>query len=118
VPMLMTEKEVWKSVPNARQWQINQRGIVRSIAQPERTLTRYYHKDHERLEVTFWNPLTKKSRTASVALMVAELFIGSRPPGWAIAFRDGDRCNTDVDNLYYRPFARKATSGKSSEGRA
>ena len=114
--MLMTEKEVWKSVPNARSWQVNSRGVIRSIGQPERILTHYYHKDHDRLEAAFWNPVTKRSRTVSVALLVAELFIGERPPGFAVAFKDGDRTNVRVENLYYRPFARRS-NGESPEGR-
>ncbi len=40
-----------------------------------------------------------REQTRSVAALVLESFVGPRPPGHVVRFRDGDRLNCALDNL-------------------
>jgi hypothetical protein len=56
-----------------------------------------------------------RPHTRLVAQVVLETFVGPRPPGHAVRFKDGDRLNCVVSNLEWAP---PATPGPDESARA
>ena len=98
--------EDWKPVPGfSHAYEVSNRGRVRSwlkgrwgrrkkprVLQPAISNGNYKH-------VSLVKNRTK--HTTIIHVLVAEVFVGPRPHGARIIFKDGDRTNTNVENIEY-----------------
>lgn len=64
----------------------------------------------------------ERARTDNLQSLVAEAFIGPRPDGMEIIFRDGDKKNCEASNLYYATHKERGenttATGRSAKGEA
>ncbi len=90
-------KERWKNIKSFPHYQISDRGSVVNV--------RLGHRLHPYFDKRGYGLVTLsdgESKTLSVQKLVAEAFIGPRPKGMVIYFKDGDSTNCRVSNLEYR----------------
>jgi len=105
-----SEVEVWRPVASCEGYEVSSMGRVRSIA---RTIVRkngHPMRVKERILRPRPNhsgyPLVTLSLLGvpfhfAIHILVAEAFIGPRPPGMEVAHWDGDQLNSTVGNLRY-----------------
>lgn len=92
-------RETWKVVGRDARYEVSDRGRVRN-RKTRRVRKPYLSNDCEML-ATFVPGERAKRRCFSVRLIMAEAFLGPRPPDHALCYEHG-RVN-HVDNICYRP---------------
>jgi HNH endonuclease len=65
--------------------------------------------------ITFYDE-QGRPHTRRVAELILETFIGPRPPGHVVCFKDGDRLNCSLSNLEWAPV--DAGSGEAAQAKA
>jgi hypothetical protein len=86
----------WRSLPSNPKYLISDGGEVRHI---NSTAPRRLQRSGSYVYVNFWQE--KKLRLRTVHSLVAETFLGPRPPGSEVRHLDGDPLNNRVENLAY-----------------
>lgn len=88
--------EVWKQIENFPKYQVSNKGRVKHA---EKGLLNPYTMKSGHFFVSLSNK--GKRRTAAVHNLVAELFLGNRPPGYIVHHNDEDKSNNNAVNLEY-----------------
>jgi hypothetical protein len=110
----MTNTEEWREIPGYEgAYRISDRGHVLSVQR--RCRTRNHHGESTRsVPATIMRPFYTGTRlqvnlcldgvphTRGVATMVLSAFVGRRPAGHYAEFRNGDRRDCSLANLYWR----------------
>lgn len=117
----MTAREAWRRIAGFPGYEVSDRGRVRSL---DRTVS-CIRGGVKR--TVFWRGRVLRATTGShgyrqvslpagveacVHHLVAEAFIGPRPPGLNVLHADGDRQNCRADNLYYGDQADNGSDAK------
>lgn len=92
----------WRDVVGwGGKYKVSRCGRVKSFHNGERELKPAYNTDgYASVELNDMKNLRKRKRV-KVATLVAEAFIGPRPPGHVVCHNDGSRDNDCVENLRY-----------------
>ena len=111
--------EKWRPVPGlGGQYEVSSLGRVRSVERvtvdsrgrsrrfPSKLLKPRVHKVTGYVHVNLW--VSGQGRTSLLHQLVAETFIGPRPPGMQIAHRDGFKTNNAISNLRYATLVENA----------
>jgi len=108
--MEITRTEVWKPVVFRgrviHDYEVSDRGRVRNIK------TRYFVGSRSGLYMRVNLHHEGEQITALVQCIVAETFLGEPPPDSKIHWRDRDKFNCAVENLFYGP-VKKAAGGRT-----
>lgn len=96
-------KEEWKWVNGFEGiYQISNHGRVKSFKQTDGGyILSNQNVKGDYLRVVLEDKITKKRRSVSVHILVAEHFIGERPKGHHVHHKDGNKQNNTVSNLEY-----------------
>lgn len=103
----------WKPIPSYPPYEVSEFGDVRRFG---KLLSQSLRKGYPRVSLS----IDGKSTSKAVHTLVAEAFIGPRPPKLHVCHNDGDRANSKVCNLRYASAkeneADKALHGKKPVG--
>jgi len=108
----MRRAEIWKSIEGASDYEISSHGYVRwtdgRIKKP--TISRAGV-----LVVNLYGNGSTKVR--AVHSLVADAFLGPRPAGHMVSFKDSDSMNVDAENLTYVPLSLRQPRRPSERGK-
>ena len=105
----MNTPEVWKPIPGYEQkYEVSDRGQVRSLIGPggHVRLTPLVLKPdtttgQRRVKLSNGTNAAYHSVHVAVGKLVLHAFVGERPPFTDLTYRDGDRMNDALENVYY-----------------
>lgn len=93
-------KEIWKTIPFRRIWEVSNHGRVRSsYKNPEDALLKPSISTSGYLQVSYTARGRQISRT--IHSLVAEMFLGKKPKGMQVCHNDGNPLNNRLSNLRY-----------------
>jgi hypothetical protein len=93
--------EIWRPVVGHDGYEVSNLGRVAVVKNGNRILRVPNRATHYLTVSLKKRPGDKAQKSPTIHSMVAEAFIGPRPPGAVIRHIDGDRYNNRVDNLLY-----------------
>jgi len=97
-----TSPEIWKDVKGyGGFYQISNFGRFASIKNNERFIRKINLCTHYPSVSLKKRPQDKNQKSATIHKLVAEAFLGERPPGFIIRHIDGNRYNNSYSNLIY-----------------
>jgi hypothetical protein len=90
--------EAWKPWPGDPGYLVSNQGRVRG---PSGKILKYGSGSNDRLQVSPYDPNTKKGKTREVHKMVLETFVGPCPLGHEARHRNGKHHDNRLENLVY-----------------
>lgn len=91
--------EIWKRVPGWDDYEVNNKGDVKSYRRRELHMLKHSSAPNGYLFVRLHRD--NEYRHFRIHQLVMLVFVGERPQGFVINHLDGDRTNNHVDNLEY-----------------
>ncbi|OKA04636.1 HNH endonuclease [Amycolatopsis regifaucium] len=112
----MSKNEHWAPIDGFPSYEVSTLGRVRRNG---RVLAQYKYNTHP--DRRPWSRVTlhddRVPTQRAVHVLVANAFLGERPKGMSVHFKNGISTDARLENLYYGPARSEQTYVKSTKGR-